>query len=543
MSRQLRKIAWVGLLLIATFVLATTASAAQPDDALYLPLISGSVVTTGLRAPVSSAFENAPSRQVLLPVVTSSGVPDEASLFSAATPGWTVIVAESFEGFEENFPGLLWEVKDDDGAKNGEYRWDEDDYRAHSGSRSAWPARGGINGLDPETNNYPTSLNSWMNYGPFDLRDASLAQLRFWVWMQSNDSQDQLCWYASSDRADWRLGGCEFDTRDVMDKVHWVSKTFDLGTIPGLVGNSSVWIRFRFVSDSDANVNTGPLVDDIVLEKKISDRTCPVGQYLAEYFSNTSLSITSDPYKTLCDPAPLSHDWGTAGPIFSPSVHWTDNFSVRWRGTFSFAAGEYEFVAKSDDGMKVWLDDTLIVDRWNDQGATPFSSTQSVSQGEHQVLVQYYEHGGSALADFRWVAVCPIITAWKGEYYNNQNRSGDRVVCRNDVGVDGPGLDFNWGLGSPAAGVLADHFSARWTRRINFAAGTYRFYMKGDDGFRLFLDDNSTPIINGYIDQMATDPPYKSNPVVMTAGAHRLQVAFYENTTFASVKLWWELVP
>ena len=77
---------------------------------------------------------------------------------------------------------------------------------------------------------------------------------------------------------------------------------------------------------------------------------------------------------------------------------------------------------------------------------------------------------------------------WKGEYYNNKDLSGSFSMVRDD----GNGIiDFDWVSGSPgsACGIGNDNFSVRWTRTVNFNAGTYSFTVTSDDGFRLYVDN------------------------------------------------------
>jgi PA14 domain len=83
----------------------------------------------------------------------------------------------------------------------------------------------------------------------------------------------------------------------------------------------------------------------------------------------------------------------------------TDNFSVRWTGTHSFEAGDYTFTARSDDGIRVWVDGELIIDQWKDQPATTYNATRTMTPGEHQVKVEYYEKAEAAVAEVSWQAV------------------------------------------------------------------------------------------------------------------------------------------
>lgn len=123
---------------------------------------------------------------------------------------------------------------------------------------------------------------------------------------------------------------------------------------------------------------------------------CPVGQYRAEYFSNTTLSGPAT--TTQCETA-INYDWGTGGPTTGVGV---DNFSARWTGQFSFSAGSYTFTARADDGVRVYLDGTLIIDSWSDHGPTTYTANRMLTASTHEVKVEYYEHTGGAVAQVSW---------------------------------------------------------------------------------------------------------------------------------------------
>lgn len=124
--------------------------------------------------------------------------------------------------------------------------------------------------------------------------------------------------------------------------------------------------------------------------------TC-TDRYRGEYFNNKTLSGT--PSLVRCDGWPLSFDWGNGSP---GSGIGSDSFSVRWTARVSFSSGRYNFIAVADDGVRVWIDNNLIIDGWRDQGATEYRNTRDVSGGAHDIRVEYYENGGGAVARFRW---------------------------------------------------------------------------------------------------------------------------------------------
>ena len=124
---------------------------------------------------------------------------------------------------------------------------------------------------------------------------------------------------------------------------------------------------------------------------------------------------------------------------------------------------------------------------------------------------------------------CPTITDWKGEYWTNSFLLGSAALCRNDEEID-----FPWGGGSPHPSILADHFSARWTRTLSFDAGLYRFHISNDDGARVFIDD----VLK--IDVWDSCCAWKERDIPLTAGEHTIRMEMFENSGGAGAHLWWE---
>ena len=74
-----------------------------------------------------------------------------------------------------------------------------------------------------------------------------------------------------------------------------------------------------------------------------------------------------------------------------------DNFQVRWSGLIQAdASGQYEFRTESDDGVRLYVADSLIIDAWIDQGTTSWSGSIYLEEGLHSLVLEYYENGGGA---------------------------------------------------------------------------------------------------------------------------------------------------
>jgi hypothetical protein len=160
------------------------------------------------------------------------------------------------EDFEGEFPSASWQFYSDP-------TWGADDYKPRSGSKSAWCARSGDEGLDPAIYDYANDMNAWMVYGPFDLSDASTAELIFYLWLDTEKEYDYFKWVASKD-------GSKFSGYRTDESTNgWIEKKFDLKTVPtlgNLCGTSDVWIGFIFESDS-LETQKGAFIDDLVLRK------------------------------------------------------------------------------------------------------------------------------------------------------------------------------------------------------------------------------------------------------------------------------------
>jgi hypothetical protein len=114
------------------------------------------------------------------------------------------------------------------------------------------------------------------------------------------------------------------------------------------------------------------------------------------YFNNITLSGT--PVLTRTDPQ-VNFIWGTGSP--GSTVSGTA-FSARWQGYFQFNQGTYTFTVTTSDGMRVYIDGTLILDRWRDQPGYTYTARHTVSKGSHLVTVEYYSHSGLPIAQLRW---------------------------------------------------------------------------------------------------------------------------------------------
>ncbi len=239
---------------------------------------------------------------------------------------------------------------------------------------------------------------------------------------------------------------------------------------------------------------------------------------LGTYFSTIDLSGTP---VTRVDPV-VDFNWGGGGPT---NLTVTDNFSIRWTGFVTIPeTGDYTFTTTTDDGVRLWLNDVLMINDWQSQPPTENPATLSLVQGQVVAIkMEYYEKGAGAVASLKWsgpgisksiiptqyltttdpgTGVDPtpdpdpdpqpdpdphptLENGFAGSYFANQTLTGVPLQQLDPV------IHFDWGGGRPAILPSNDNFSIRWEGSIVIpAAGAYKLHTITDDGVRLFVNGN-----------------------------------------------------
>lgn len=251
--------------------------------------------------------------------------------------------------------------------------------------------------------------------------------------------------------------------------------------------------------------------------------------WTGEYFANTALA--GAPLLVRQDPS-IDFEWGLGAP--APNLP-ADNFSARWTRDVYFDAGIYRFTARSDDGARLFLDGALLLDRWQVQAAADRAVDVQLAAGVHRVQLEYFEGGGNASARLTWQnlgdVVGPAPSPWLGEYYGNEALTGPPALVRSDANID-----FDWGVGAPAAGLPADRFSVRWTATLPLDAGRYRFDVDTDDSVRLFVDNQML------IDRWQGQAVKASVEVSLGAGPHPVRLEYQEIEGGAKARLDWQRI-
>jgi hypothetical protein len=118
-----------------------------------------------------------------------------------------------------------------------------------------------------------------------------------------------------------------------------------------------------------------------------------------DYFNNQNLTAL---VLTRLDPT-VNFNWGGGAPAASIAP---DTFSVRWTGEVKADHTQtYTFSTVSNDGVRLWIGGTLLIDDWIDHPPTEKSGSISLQAGQwYPVTLEYYEGVGTSVVSLSYAS-------------------------------------------------------------------------------------------------------------------------------------------
>jgi len=111
----------------------------------------------------------------------------------------------------------------------------------------------------------------------------------------------------------------------------------------------------------------------------------------------------TEPFQTLVlerEDAQINFAWVEESP--DPRVD-NDQFSIQWTGEIEIPfSGTWTFYTTSDDGVRLWVNDQLVVDNWTEHRAVENSGTIELVAGKYSLVMEYFEYDLAAAAQLRW---------------------------------------------------------------------------------------------------------------------------------------------
>lgn len=172
-----------------------------------------------------------------------------------------------------------------------------------------------------------------------------------------------------------------------------------------------------------------------------------------EYFNNKNFT---DCKLTRVD-GTINFNWGLGSPV--PAID-ADTFSVRWTGKIEpLHSEEYTFYTVSDDGVRLWVNGTKIIDNWNDHSAVENKGTIALRAGQkYDIKLEYYDNTKNAVLKLLWSSESQakqIIPKTQLYAYDNSDTSPPTVPANLIAAAVSPNqVNLSWTASADNVGVL-----------------------------------------------------------------------------------------
>ncbi|MCB9453576.1 MAG: hypothetical protein H6672_19260 [Anaerolineaceae bacterium] len=104
----------------------------------------------------------------------------------------------------------------------------------------------------------------------------------------------------------------------------------------------------------------------------------------------------------------VDHDFGSTGRPTGGEFDntWADHYVGRWVRDISIQSGDYTFIVRSDDGVRLRYETNPaggeppgwnLVEQWKYQGATVYMSNVTLTAGDYRLILEWFEATGSAV--------------------------------------------------------------------------------------------------------------------------------------------------
>jgi len=255
---------------------------------------------------------------------------------------------------------------------------------------------------------------------------------------------------------------------------------------------------------------------------------CTDSQWSAQYYSGIALAGETIATECLTD---LDRSYAAGD---GPKGVGSTLYSARFTKVINEGAGTYNFSVQSDDGVRVTVDGAPVISSWvNQNGSAVHTGSAVLTEGEHVVVVEYYQRYGTARLslDYQKVVTGCDDAAWSVDYFAGTDLAGAAVATDCVAGIDQSYAD---GVGPK--GVGSTLYSARFTKVIDEGAGTYSFSARSDDGVRVTVDGEK--VIDSWVRQSGTVT--HTGSVALTEGQHVIVVEYFQRYGTASLTVDYE---
>ena len=185
----------------------------------------------------------------------------------------------------------------------------------------------------------------------------------------------------------------QFNVGRYLEKHLEVTRSYDFDELP--------LIDTGFVTEGDYQYRriTGYVVDDPLNQTWVDSAVGSGDGLKAVYYDNPDFSGAAvEQIDTM-----INFNWGLNQPVFGIQP---DDFSVRWMGYVEPEFSEtYTFYVNADDGVRLWVNDQLVIDQWQVGAGESSGSTDLTANIRYRIKLEYFESTDDAFIELGWSSI------------------------------------------------------------------------------------------------------------------------------------------
>ena len=206
--------------------------------------------------------------------------------------------------------------------------------------------------------------------------------------------RSQQAFLLPSDEAIYGLGQHQEGLMNYREaNVHLLQENREVA-VPMLVSSRGYGVLWDNPAVTVVNVGAG--ADETIPAAQLHTDDGQPGGLTASYFRGENFE---EPVATRSDPQ-VDFNWSEAPPPNLPH----DHYSARWSGSIEAEqAGNYTLFATADDGVRVWIDEQLVVNDWSSHAAeTLVAKLNFAAHSQHRIRMEYFQGEGGAQVRLAW---------------------------------------------------------------------------------------------------------------------------------------------
>jgi beta-glucosidase len=205
-----------------------------------------------------------------------------------------------------------------------------------------------------------------------------------------------------------------------------VNYTYAVSPLEGLKRAAGANVKINYALGCALESEIVP-IDSTILHPS-TDRLQEYG-LTGEYFAN--MTLQGSPVLVRRDPSPF-FSWNSGSPDPRLSV---DRFSARWSGVLTpRKSGNYILQLACDDGGRLYINDSLLINDWSDHAVRTVSAPITLSADRvYRIRIEYYENAGDA-----------VMKLGMTQAGDNDLRIAVAAAAASDAAIVFAGLSYNF---------------------------------------------------------------------------------------------------